>query len=420
LKNYQIHIQTRGLTLLACAWLGAACGSGHIEAAGGSGAGAPSAPGNASSGDGSGRGTGNDVSGDRGTGSNGSNGDANSAGDEGSESAADDGSGSTNDPPRSRGGGGGSSVRRLVEEDLVDAGLLQRSIDAANDPRVFTQPRAGVALKNGSIAFVGLDESIAAADRTQVGARSAVFLQRRDGVRPQIVFNGNGLVSPVDIDVSLDEKTLFVADFAGGSAGFGAIAIVPVGGGSASFAAEGFLPRSVTVAPGGEVFFSGVDPVSGQPGVFELDGASVTPVFTGAPLLDPSGIAAFGDGRLLVADTGAFDAGNGPVLTSQGKIVLIDDGQPSEFASGFATGFPAGIALSVDENTLIVSAEARDRSDTLLLFDVANPAAAPRAVTASFSAFKDAAAGLKRAHTEDTFTFASLAANGGTVFRIEN
>jgi hypothetical protein len=297
---------------------------------------------------------------------------------------------------------------------------LQRSTDAANDDRVFTQPRAGVALKNGSIAFVGLDESISAQDRAQVGARSAVFLQRRDGARAEILFNGAGLVSPVDIDVSLDEKTLFVADFAGGVGGFGAIASVPVSGGSPSFAAEGFLPRSVTVAPGGQVFFSGVDPASGLPGVFQLEGGQATAVFTGAPLLDPSGIAVFNDGRLLVADTGAFDGGNGPVLSSQGNIVLINAGQASTFAGSFATGFPAGIALSLDESTLLVSAENKDRSDTLFLVDVADPAAAPKAVTASFSAFKDASAGLKRAHTEDTFTFASLSANGGTVFRIEN
>jgi hypothetical protein len=418
LKNHRIYTRQGTLVLCACSWLGLACGSGDIGSAGNSPADGTPRGGSTTprSGGISGTGSGDGVIGDRAGATSGSDG---TSGSSTSGSASDDVS--DDDSPAGSRGGGGSSSRRLTRETLVDAGPLKNLVDAANDVRVFTQPRAGVALKNGSIAFVGLDESIRAADRVQLGARPAVFVQRRDGLRPAIAFNGNGLVNPLDIDVSLDERTLFVADFAGGLGGFGAIASVPVAGGSASFGAEGFLPRSVTVGPGGEVFFSGVDPASGQPGVFELDGSTVTPVFTGAPLLDPSGIAVFADGRVLVADTGAFDAGNGAVLTSQGSVVLIQNGQASLFASGFATGFPAGIALSVDESTLVVSAENRDRSDTLLLIDVANPGAAPRPVTASFSAFKDAAAGLKRAHTEDTFTFASLAANGGgTVFRIED
>jgi len=38
-------------------------------------------------------------------------------------------------------------------------------------------------------------------------------------------------------------------------------------------------------------------------------------------------------------------------------------------------------------------------------------------VTAAFSAFQDSSAGLKRAHAENTFIWASLSAGGGTVFR---
>lgn len=421
MKNHQINTRGGIAMLLASSWLGVACGSGNI----GSGSSGDETPSRAGNGAAPSNGvSGNGVTGDRGDGTSsgvGNNGTATGTGNgssgSGTSSAADD-----DGPGRSApgGGGGGSSVRSLTREDLVDAGPLRVLTDAANDSGIFTQPHAGVALKDGSLAFIGLDESISASDRLQVGASSAVFLQRRDGARPAIKFKGNGLVSPLDIDVSLDERTLFVADFAGGLGGLGAIVSVPVNGGSISFAAEGYLPRSVTVAPGGEVLFSGVDPATRQPGVFELQGGVVSARFLGAPLLDPSGIAAFADGRLLVADTGAFDAGNGPVLTSQGSIVLIDGNQASVLSSGFATGFPAGIALTLDESTLLVSGEGADRSDTLFLVDLANAAAAPKAVTASFSAFKDASAGLKRAHDEDTFIWTSLAAGGGTVFRIED
>jgi DNA-binding beta-propeller fold protein YncE len=306
-----------------------------------------------------------------------------------------------------------------VREDLIgDAGSLSSATSIANDATTFTLPRAAVAVGE-QLAFVATDERVGARDREEAGARAAIFLQRDDGEAARRLAVSADLVSPFDIDVSLDQRTLYVADFAGGKSGLGAIAVTSVVGGALSFAAEGFSPRGVTVAPGGEVLFSGIDPASGLPGVFVLEDGSVRALFTGAPLVDPSGIAAFADGRVLVADTRAFDAAGAP-LANEAGVVLIDEGRASLFASGFATGFPAGIALTEDESSLLVSAESADRHDTLLLFDVAPPAAPPRAVTASFSALQDAAAGLKRAHDKDEFSFASLAANGGgTVFRIE-
>lgn len=315
--------------------------------------------------------------------------------------------------------GGGSSSRGVVREDLQgDTGPLSSAISIANDTSIFTLPRAAVAVGQ-QLAFVASDEGIAARDRAEVGARSAIFVQRGDGQRARRIFASPELVSPIDIDVSLDGRTLYVADFAGGKSGLGAIAVGALTGGAFEFVAEGFSPRSVTVAPSGDVLFSGIDPTSGRPGVFELDGGNVTPVFVGAPLIDPSGIAAFADDRLLVADTRAFDA-VGVELGNEGSIVLIENGQATTFATGFATGFPAGIALTQDEGTLLVSAESADRHDVLLLVDVANPALAPKQVAASFSALQDAAGGLKRTHGRDEFSFASLAANGGgTVFRIE-
>jgi hypothetical protein len=413
LKDDPLNTREGLLLLCALALLGAACGSGDIESKDSRGT-----PGNTTDNPG---GIGRD--GDHGNtpssdpddptapgaigGSATGNGNASGAG-------ASEGSGSSGG-----GRGGGSSPRGVVREDLVgDAGSLSSATSIANDAATFTLPRAAVAVGQ-QLAFVATDERLDARDREQAGARSAIFLQRDDGEPARRLLISADLVSPIDIDVSLDLRTLYVADFAGGKSGLGAIAVGSVLGGALSFAAEGFSPRGVTVGPNGEVFFSGIDPASGQPGVFVLEDGSVRALFTGAPLVDPSGIAAFADGRVLVADTRAFDAGGAP-LANEASIVLIDDGQASLFASGFATGFPAGIALSTDESTLLVSAESADRHDTLLLVDVANPAAPPRAITASFSALQDAAAGLKRAHGKDQFSFASLAANGGgTVFRIE-
>jgi hypothetical protein len=127
------------------------------------------------------------------------------------------------------------------------------------------------------------------------------------------------------------------------------------------------------------------------------------------------------DGAVLVSDTRLFDGvseGTTKTLPSEAGIVLIKDGQASVFATGFVTGYPAGIALTTDDKSLIISGQGPDHSDTVYIVDVANPKAPPLVVTDKFSAFQDSSAGLKRAHDSNTFIWASLAANGGTIYRI--
>lgn len=303
-----------------------------------------------------------------------------------------------------------------------------KSLDAAaNAPDLFAAPRAGVPLANEAVAFIATQTSSDAKPDPELddgvdpaGPRAAIFLKPGDGAA-RVLYTGPELVSPLDIEASADGATLYVADYAGGSEGGGAILSLSAQGGDVALLAQGYSPRSVTLGPGDQLYFSGVDPSSGAPGVFALHGDAVTTVFSGAPLVDPSGIALFGDGRVLVADTRLFDGSvDARALDGEAGVVLLDHGAARVFATGFATGFPAGIALTVDESTLIVSGQGPDRSDTVYLVDVAHPERAPTPVTAAFSVYQDSAAGLKRAHDENTFIWASLSANGGTVFKIRN
>ena len=297
---------------------------------------------------------------------------------------------------------------------------------AANAPGAFNQPRAGVPLDDGTVAFIALDTAQSEGDEAELGARWAVFLQppapaNGEPLAPSLLYAGDSLVSPLDIEASVDGRTLFIADYAGGSDGGGAIMNLPVSGGEPSFSADGWSPRSVTLGSNGKLYFSGVDPELGEPGVFALSGDAVETVFAGAPLIDPSGIAVFDDGRVLVADTRAFDGL--PAMTdgsaSEAGVTLLADGRAQPFANGFATGFPAGIALTLDESTLIISGQGPDRSDTVYLVDVKAPSSTPTALTDVFSQYQDSSAGLKRAHGQNTFIWASLSFNDGTVFRIE-
>jgi hypothetical protein len=295
-----------------------------------------------------------------------------------------------------------------------------KSLDAAaNAPETFTAPRAGVPLANEAVAFIAT-QLAPGSEEEEGAARPAVFLQV-PGAAPRVLYAGELLVSPLDIETSADGETLFVADYAGGSDGSGAILSLPAAGGEASALAQGYSPRSVTLGPNDLLYFSGVDPESGEPGVFQLGAGAVTPVFRGAPLVDPSGIAPLADGSLLVADTRLLDGDVDPsARAGEAGIVRIAAGQASVFSTGFATGFPAGIALTVDERTLIISGQGPDRSDTVYLVDVSQPELAPTPITAAFSIHQDSSAGLKRAHRENTFIWASLSAGGGTVFKIRS
>jgi hypothetical protein len=305
-------------------------------------------------------------------------------------------------------------------------GPFQALAPAANAPDVFSQPRAGVPLVDGAMAFIAVDEGVGDDDLTRIGPRSAIFIQPpadpgATPPAPSVLYAGDELVSPLDIEASEDGQTLFVADYAGGTQGAGAILRLSRSGSDPSFAADGWSPRSVTLGSDAALYFSGVDPTSGEPGIFRLVGDSVEPVLVGAPLVDPSGIAVFRDGRVLVADTRLLDGGAlfGDLTASEAGVVLIDRGKASVFATGFATGFPAGIALTLDESTLIISGQGPDRSDTVYLVDVADPKEIPTALKDVFSVERDSSAGLKRAHDANTFIWASLSYQRGTVFRID-
>lgn len=298
-----------------------------------------------------------------------------------------------------------------------------KSLEAvANTPSVFTQPRAGVPLANGDVALLATLESRSVEDIAESGQRVGVLLAPAGGGEPRVLYAGDNMVDPFDLAVSHDGDTLYVADPAVGTETQGALLVLPASGGEPTLVARGYAPRSVTVAPDDSVYFSGVDPDTGEPGVFVLRGAGAESVFRGAPLVDPSGIVVLADGRVLVADTRLFDGlpdDSTETLSNEAGIVQIEDGTATVLVSGFATGYPAGIATTTDESALIISGEGPDRSDTVYIINLATPDAEPTVVTDVFSEFKDSSAGLKRAHDENTFIWASLAAGGGgTVYRI--
>jgi hypothetical protein len=287
---------------------------------------------------------------------------------------------------------------------------------AANASSGFSGPLSGTPLPEGGVAFIAMLPP----PSEEEPARPALF-RADQGEEPSVLYSGDLLQNPLDLDVSEDGASILVADAVhldeNGENDGGAMLTFPIDGGDPVASAVGYRPRAVTVADSGEVYFSGSDPETSEPGVFELAGDVVTPVYVGAPLVDPSGIAVFEDGRIAVADT-SFSDGEDSAIASRAAVVLIDGGEASLFASGFETGYPAGLALTKDDAVLIVSGQGPDSSNLVFLFDTARPEAPP-AIETGFASEMWSSGGLHRAHGENRFAWCDRAAEGGTVYAIE-
>jgi DNA-binding beta-propeller fold protein YncE len=289
-----------------------------------------------------------------------------------------------------RGGGGG-------RRDSL--GPFRSSSVAAHHPSVFSAPLAGVALDRSTTAVLAVGRS----------TRSyAIFSSRRGGV--STVYDGPELLAPSDLDRRGGE--LIVADRAADDGGGALVSISISSGQVEEVFARGYRPASVTVDAIGAIYLSGTDPLTREPGVFRVSeaGGQVETLFAGRPLVDPSGIALMADGRVLVADTSL--AGS-----SRGGVFAIQDGRAELLASGFAAGFPAGIALTTDDSTLVVSGLGDDGRDRLFVFDLAS--GERTAVEAEFTAAQSSSGGLHRAPDGNTFIWSSGSFNGGTVYRFE-
>lgn len=285
---------------------------------------------------------------------------------------------------------------------------------AARSSELFSNPWSGVPLSDGAVAFIA---TLPATEEEP--ARAAVLRGEPDG-EPSVLYAGSLLANPLDLDLSVDGTLLFVADSvhldADGQNAGGAILELPLDGSEPRALATGHAPRAVTVGDSGEIYFSGRDPEDGAPGVFRLADGAVERVYSGAPLVDPSGIAVFADGRVLVADT-RLGEGEASELPSRGGVVLLEDGEASVFAAGFETGYPAGIALTADDATLIVSGQGPDSSNLVFLFATANPAE-PAYVETAFAGEHWSSAGLHRAHGTNRLAWCDRSASGGTIYTI--
>lgn len=160
----------------------------------------------------------------------------------------------------------------------------------------------------------------------------------------------------------------------------------------------------------------GVYVLTDGPAVYHLDLANdaVETVFRGAPLVSPSRMTVASDGTVWVVDRAAGSDGGG-------AVVRIRAGEASVVAEGFVAGEPAGVALTVDESTVLVSSLDATGHSQVFIVDAATYA------TATFNGVigaNTASGGLVRSRVgEDgrqTFAWCGVNAGAnGTVYRVD-
>lgn len=180
----------------------------------------------------------------------------------------------------------------------------------------------------------------------------SIFKVASTGGAAIALHEGEPLEGPLGVLLSSDDSSVFVADVAAQvDTDVGVIFSVPSTGGAPVRIAgtENTRPVALDVVNengADQIYFLGTDPASGNKAVMKVSasGGQVQVVRSGAPLIEPSGIAVSRTGTIYVLDASGF------VYRFEGTDppdILLED---------IKTGFPAGIALTLDESRLVVSA----------------------------------------------------------------
>jgi hypothetical protein len=233
---------------------------------------------------------------------------------------------------------------------------------------------------------------------------------------------GAPLVAPFSIAATSDGKTLVIADLGSDDAAetdAGHIFTLPTAGGAPTILAgtAGRKPRGIDTRNDGSgdiVYFTGTDPATGQRGVFNMlaAGGPITNVATGAPFVDPSGIAVSATGTSYVCDTTGTPTGTANILIVDGN------GMTSAYVSNLRVGYPCGIALMTNQQTLLVSA-IDPATETDVLVTISLETKAIEYFSEGINLFTEAA-GMHRAKNVETFAWVDSKANKfGTVFTVK-
>lgn len=275
---------------------------------------------------------------------------------------------------------------------------------AANDPN---EPNA-IGMNDGALFKINADGSGAATELASGFQNPTGLVVSKDGTKIYVADSGTTKLDDDGVDDADADK-------------LGGIYTVPAAGGNATLitGTNGYQPKSLDVVsdPADQVYFSGVDPADDQAGIFRIAGAggNVNVVSKDAKIMDPSGVAVAKDGTVYFADTIGGTGGNAS------SIFMVKNGTLTEFVTELKVGYPAGIALSQDENFLLVSGlQPEENTSVLHRIDIAKKEIA-ESINKDIGQNSNSA-GLHRAHNADLYAWANASApdedgnGGGTVY----
>ncbi|MDQ4068610.1 MAG: hypothetical protein M3203_03915 [Actinomycetota bacterium] len=254
-----------------------------------------------------------------------------------------------------------------------------------------------------------------AGDEVFFTARSSggpgVFRVPASGGPATAVATGAPFRSPVGIAMASDGQRVYVADTEADVILSAAVAggpPAPVPG------TEGTRPRGLEVVDEGGadvVYFTGRDRADGAPGVFSMaatGGPAPRVLARGAPLTSTDAVTVTRTGEAYVTDRGGAHDGR------TGAVYRISGGSTEKIADLRAPVL-AGVALTLDESVLLVSALSGRGTDQVLVVDLASRR------TGTFSRTigeNRAGAGLHRARNVDVFAWADFMAGADRRSRV--
>jgi len=297
-----------------------------------------------------------------------------------------------------------------------------KSLDAtATAGAEFSSPLDATLSPDGKTAyFIAVTPEVTSdVSDTPSPPRAAIFSTKVGSSSYTTLASGDPLVSPINLDITADGKTLIIADNAAGAgeADRGNLFMLDAAGGTPTVVdtTVGYRARGMSVVNQDwkdTAYFTGNDPADGMPGVFALDikTGAVSAKSKSDLFVDPSGIVVADNGDIYVVDTQTGD--------SLANLIQIPKGKdPVELLFGLKVGYPAGISLTKDQAILVISAlDPVTRKDVVIRYDL--KAKTTEMFNKGIETFEESA-GLHRAKDTDAYAWADSRANGGgTVYVI--
>src|SRR4051812_12374079 len=250
--------------------------------------------------------------------------------------------------------------RMWVASSLASVALLGCHSDSDHDEGLSTAPPTTVT-KVTSGGFSAPTDAVSspdgktfyfAAHDDEEERQPAIFSVASDGgSAPSALAIGAPLQMPIGLVMSCDGETIYVADSGGDN---GAILSLPAGGGAVSELATSGLtrPGGLAMGPDCKTLYATGRTTSGAPALFaiQIDGGDPRTVFSGDPLVAPTGLHVDNDGVAWVMDHLAWGASGEGVLFA----IPADGSGASEVASDLRMGSPGGVSLVAGGGTAVM------------------------------------------------------------------